>query len=306
MQKLIFGGASLSGKGGGYSFGDISESQAQSLLEKAYDFGFRVFDTAPIYGFGESERRIGKAFEKNREQVHIISKCGVDWHENGRVNMTNDPKIAIKMLEESLRRLNSDYIDFYLVHWPDAKVDIRYTYEALSKAKERGHIKSLGLCNTNLDDFQKAREIDEVKVVQSEFNLFNQKNFDFLKDFQDVWAQGWGTLDKGILSGRLTAKRQKEKDFDDSDCRKSAPWWKTSEVIPRIEKFERFQKVLKEYEVDPVSFSLQLGEHNVVPVDSLIAPKSISQLESSMSSLEIKIDSNVMKELKKEWESLED
>lgn len=238
---IAFGGAAISGEGGGYGFGDISENQAIDLLLEAYEGGIKIFDTAPIYGFGMSEIRMGKAFKNIREKVFLVSKCGVTWHENKRVDMNNDPAIAQKMLEQSLRDLNTDFIDLYMVHWPDARVDIRKTMEVLSKAKHQGKIKHIGLCNTNLDELNKAFEIDRVEVVQSEFNLFTNKFvseqlFPYLKE-KNISFMSWGTLDKGIITGRVDQNR---KTYDKSDCRSWAPWWKSAD---NSDKFEAMKKL---------------------------------------------------------------
>lgn len=238
---IAFGGAAISGEGGGYGFGNISEGDSIELLHEAYEGGIRIFDTAPIYGFGLSEQRMGKAFKNMREKVFLISKSGVTWHENKRVDMTNDPKITEKMLEQSLRDLNTDFIDLYMVHWPDARVDIRKTMEVLSKAKYQGKILHIGLCNTNLDELSKAFEIDRVEVVQSEFNFFTnlfvrQELFPFLRE-KNISFMSWGTLDKGILTGRVDEAR---KNFDKSDCRSWAPWWKNAD---NSEKFETMKKL---------------------------------------------------------------
>jgi len=156
---LAFGGAAISGEGGGYGFGDINENDSIELLNSAYDKGIRIFDTAPIYGFGLSEVRMGKAFKQTRDKVFIVSKSGVTWGENKRVDMTNDPVVTTKMLEQSLRDLQSDYIDLYMIHWPDTRVDIRRPLEVLAKAKHQGKIKHIGLCNTNIADLEKGSEI---------------------------------------------------------------------------------------------------------------------------------------------------
>lgn len=243
---LGFGGASISGEGGGYGFGEISQSNAISLLEESFDSGIRVFDTAPIYGFGESEKRIGLAFKKNREKVKIISKCGVTWHDNRRVNMTNDPATAKKMIEESLRTLDSEYIDLYMIHWPDKNVDIRKTMEVLSRAKDEGKIHHIGLCNTNIDECEKAFEVDKVEAVQSEFNFFNRDVvsdiFPYLKE-RNIDFMSWGTLDKGILTGRVHEKRT----FDKSDCRSWAPWWKSQKKDHKYKLAEKLKAIGEEH-----------------------------------------------------------
>ncbi|MBT5095728.1 MAG: hypothetical protein HOM21_15865, partial [Halobacteriovoraceae bacterium] len=225
---IAFGGAAVSGEGGGYGFGSIGEGEAISLLQQAFERGLRIFDSAPIYGYGLSEKRIGKAFKQNREEVFLVSKSGVDWHPNKRVNRCNDAAVTQKMLEQSLRDLDSDYIDLYMVHWPDEKVDIRVPMEVLAKAKLEGKIKHIGLCNTNTSDLEKAFEVDRIEVAQSQFHLLYrepQKNlFKFLND-NKMSFMSWGTLDKGVLTKRVDKKREQSKEYDDCDARRSAPWW---------------------------------------------------------------------------------
>jgi aryl-alcohol dehydrogenase-like predicted oxidoreductase len=170
LSRIVFGAASISGEGAGYGFGDISSNDSIDLLSYAYSEGINVFDTAPIYGFGESETRLGLAFEKIRDEVVICSKAGVGWHDNKRVNMSNEPKLIAKMFDESRRRLKSDYIDIYMIHWPDKNVDIRKSLEPLYKLKNQGAIKYIGLCNTHPSDLSLSQDID---FIQSEFNYFN-------------------------------------------------------------------------------------------------------------------------------------
>ena len=240
---LAFGGAAISGEGGGYGFGNITEIESIELLNKAFDLGVRIFDTAPIYGFGLSEVRMGKAFKQNRDKVFIVSKSGVTWGDNKRVDMSNDPLVTTRMLEQSLRDLQSDYIDLYMIHWPDARVDIRRPMEVLAKAKAQGKIKHIGLCNTTISDLDLALEIERIEVVQSEFNFFqngaSEALFPYLKK-HNMSFMSWGTLDKGILTGRVDEKRK----FDESDCRSWAPWWKNADNKPKFLAMKRIWPML--------------------------------------------------------------
>ena len=284
---IAFGGAAISGEGGGYGFGEISEGESIELLHKAFHDGIRIFDTAPIYGFGLSEVRMGKAFKNNREKVFLVSKSGVTWHENKRVDMTNEPVVAQKMLEQSLRDLNTDFIDLYMVHWPDARVDIRKTMEVLSKAKHQGKIKHIGLCNTNIDELNKAFEIDRVEVVQSEFNLFTNKFvktelFPYLNEKQ-ISFMSWGTLDKGIITGRVDEKR---KAYDKSDCRSWAPWWKDADNSAKFEAMKKLWPLLDEKHHTGLELALA---HNLSFPELSVAicgAKSVAQLDSLLKSLQ--------------------
>jgi len=282
-SPFAFGGAAISAEGGGYGFGKTVDP-AKELLNFAFDHGVRIFDTAPIYGFGHSENVLGEHFKKNRDQVKIISKSGVYWHDNQRVDMTNDPKITGKMLEDSLRRLQSDYIDLYMIHWPDAKVDIRRPMEVLSKAKNQGKIKHIGLCNTYPEDFKNASEVDLVEVVQSEHNIFHAPNPNMVETIKEneVSFMGWGTFDKGILTGRVNKKREQAKDYDADDCRKNAPWWQQSVVLEKCDKVELLKPIAEELGMELTELALRyLYSHDWHSV-TLMGAKSLKDWEQAL------------------------
>jgi len=281
---LAFGGASISGEGGGYGFGEMTENGALSLLNEAYDLGFTLFDTAPIYGFGLSEKRLGIAFRKNREKVFLVSKSGVTWHENKRVDMNNSPEVTRRMLEQSLKDLQSEYIDLYMIHWPDQKVDIRLPMEVLAKAKHEGKIRHIGLCNTYVDDLKKASEIEKIEAVQSSFSFFARQArdelFHYLKE-NDISFMGYGTLEKGILTKRVN----KQRIFDKADCRSWAPWWKNSDKDSKIEMVERLSPLVEK--TGHTMLELALGfvlSHEEVST-ALCGAKTSDQLQSLVKAL---------------------
>ncbi len=284
---LSFGGAAVSGQGGGYGFGDIKEEDAVSLLNYSFDRGIRIFDSAPVYGFGMSEYHIGKAFKQNREDVFITSKSGVTWHDSMRINMTNDPKITQKMLEQSLKDLASEYIDLYFIHWPDKHVDIRKPMEVLAKAQAEGKISHIGLCNTTSDDLSKAQEIGNVEVIQAEYNFFSRYDQEVLKavDKSNMGFMSYGTFDKGVLTKRVTAKRESHHEYDHSDCRRWAPWWKQVDRTQRflsVEKLERFLQV-RGYSLVEFALGFNLSHPQV---DSLLCGmRTHAQVDSVLEAL---------------------
>lgn len=294
---MAFGGASISGEGGGYGFGSISETEAIDLLHEAFDLGLRVFDSAPIYGFGLSEKRMGLAFKNNREKVCLISKSGVTWAENKRVDMTNDPQVCEKMLHQSLKDFNTDYIDLYMIHWPDERVDIRKPLEVLHKAKAQGKIRAIGLCNTNLDDLHKAMEIDQIEVVQSQFNLFEnaqpQSLFPYLKA-NDIDFMSWGTLDKGILTGSVN----KERKFEAVDCRSWAPWWKQTDFETRYNTLDKLKPLMSEYQVSGLELALHFNLSFEELTVAICGARNSKQLHGLVTALKRQIPKEFLQEVK--------
>lgn len=297
VTEIAFGGGAISGEGGGYGFGHVSDEDAISLLQEAHDRGINLFDTAPVYGFGLSEKRMGKAFLGKRDRVFIVSKGGIPWDDNKRLKLDNSPKVIQKMLEQSLKDLRTDYIDLYMIHWPDNNVDIRKPMEYLSKVKEEGKIRVIGLCNSFVEDINRACEIERVDVLQSEFNLFNSSAKDTLFDIireKKMGFMSWGTLDKGILTGRVTPERK----FDEVDARSWAPWWKNDDKTSKYKAMERINELLKETEHSglelALGFVLQFQEIST----ALCGVRNTEQLETAVKALKNLPDEDVLNEAK--------
>ena len=195
--------------------------------------------------------------------------------------MSNDIKTTQKMLDDSLRRLDSEYIDLYMVHWPDEKVDIRRTLEVLVKAKEQQKILHIGLCNTNEQELEKAKEVCEVEVLQSEFSIFNHTINEWEQSFSDQMSfMSWGTFDKGILTGRVDKKREQTKNYEQGDCRKSAPWWNQGVVLEKIEKYEKLKSLWEQLDVTSVEGAMSFNlSHDFCDI-LLMGAKSINDWDN--------------------------
>ena len=211
-----FGGGASAGDAGGYAYGAVSESEAIATLEHAYAKGIRLFDTAPCYGFGASEQRLGKALASHsaiRSQLVIVSKGGVTWKENKRLYTDNSPGNMRRMLEQSLKDLCTDYLDLYLIHWPDHRTPVEDTMETLMRAKEEGLIRAIGASNFGVEWFNRAQKVGPIEVLQNEFNAFNQHNaanlFPTVRE-KNLGFMSYGTIAKGLLAGTVKADRQYE------------------------------------------------------------------------------------------------
>lgn len=293
-----FGGGSISGTQGGYGYGDVSENEAISTLQHAYENGITLFDTAPIYGFGASEQRIGKALSGNsaiRKRITIVTKLGVDWDENKFTNVSNSPETIHRMLEKSLRDLQTDYIDVYMIHWPDANTPIELTMKTLSDYKRAGVIRAIGASNFDTDLISKANKVDRIEVLQSEFNAFNNTNakalFEYCKRTQTGFM-AYGPLAKGILSGRVT----KDRKYDTSDFRGQVSFVrKQAENLSSLQ--QRFLDLAKTCGFEPqvlaTAYVLSRAEASV----AIPGMKSVAQINSILPAVDAVIPQNILLEL---------
>jgi len=141
-------------------------------IQKAYDLGVNFFDVAPVYGLGHAESVLGKALKSlDRSSYLIASKCGLVWGEDKDVSVNLSKESIFKEIDESLQRLQTDYIDIYQIHWPDPDTDILETMEALAELKASGKIRHIGVTNFSLEELEKARTVAPVVSFQGLYNM---------------------------------------------------------------------------------------------------------------------------------------
>ncbi|WLR47201.1 aldo/keto reductase [Halobacillus litoralis] len=208
---------------GGWMWGGTDEEQSVKTIHSALDQGINLIDTAPAYGFGRSEEIIGKAVEQygRREDLLLATKAGIDWNEDSVFR--NDSKERIhKEVEDSLKRLKTDYIDIYQVHWPDPITPIHETAEALSYLYKQGKIRAIGVSNFSPKQMDTFREAAPLHTLQPPYNLFEReiesKTLPYVQD-HNITTISYGSLCRGLLSGKMSTKRE----FEGDDLRNNDP-----------------------------------------------------------------------------------
>lgn len=193
---------------GGYGWGNVQESELLDAISEALDKGVNFFDTADTYGLGQSERTLAKGLGERRKNVVIESKFGVRVG-NGKTVYDNSPEYIQTALEESLRRLNTDYIDIYTIHYRDGKTPIADVIGKLDELKAAGKIRHYGLSNIHGNEADELIPYAEKFVCcQDEFSLACRKNEADLFSLQSklhVTPMTWGSLGQGILTGKYGA-----------------------------------------------------------------------------------------------------
>lgn len=190
---------------GQYGWGEVQERPLLDAVAAALDRGINFFDTADTYGLGTSEKTLAKALGSRRNEVVIADKFGVRV-ENGCTFYDNSPEWIEKALTGSLKRLETDYIDLYQIHYRDHMTPIGEVVETLERMKEKGYIRYYGLSNIHRDDLEELKIYNGRFVsFQDEYSLACRKNEeDILKTREQlsITPMTWGSLGQGILTGK--------------------------------------------------------------------------------------------------------
>ena len=208
---------------GGWMWGGTDERESIQTIHAALDKGINLIDTAPVYGFGVSEEIVGKAIEErgHREKVIIATKVGVEWHD-GSVSRNSSPDRIRKEVQDSLRRLRTDYIDIYQVHWPDLAVPIEETARTMQDLFREGLIRAIGVSNYSTEQMNRFMSVSELHTVQSPYNLFERQiDRDVLPYVREknLSVFAYGPLCRGLLTGTM----QPDTKFTGDDLRQSDP-----------------------------------------------------------------------------------
>ena len=208
---------------GGWMWGGTDEAESVSTIRTALDHGINIIDTAPVYVFGRSEEIVGKAIAEGhlRSRVLIATKTGLEW-EGRRVFRNASRARILQEVEDSLRRLRTDYIDIYQVHWPDPLVTIEETAEAMHTLFEQGKIRAIGVSNFSVTQMERFRHVAPLHVLQPPYNLFERSiEADVLPYCRKnkIATFGYGALCRGLLSGRMRQNTV----FNGDDLRRTDP-----------------------------------------------------------------------------------
>jgi aryl-alcohol dehydrogenase-like predicted oxidoreductase len=230
---------------GGWMWGGTDEAESVATIRSALDHGINVIDTAPAYGFGRSEEIVGKAVAEGRlrSRVVIATKVGLEWRD-GQVFRNASAERIFHEIEESLRRLRTDHIDIYQVHWPDPRVEIEETAEAMSTLLRQEKIGAIGVSNFSVDQMERFRRVAPIHVLQPPYNLFERGIEADLLPYcarNQIATFGYGALCRGLLSGRMRADTV----FGGDDLRRSDPKFREprfAEYLAAVEQLDQLAR----------------------------------------------------------------
>jgi aryl-alcohol dehydrogenase-like predicted oxidoreductase len=231
METVNFPGTSLVGSRialgtwamGGWMWGGTDEAESIRTIHEALDRGITLIDTAPVYGFGHSEEIVGKALAVSgrRSRVLIATKVGLDWKDGQPFRNASRARI-VKEVEDSLRRLKTNEIDLYQVHWPDPKVPIEETAAAMAELYRSGKIRAIGVSNFTPAQMDAFRAVAPMHAAQPPYNLFERGIERDVLPYcvaRQIVTLAYGSLCRGLLTGQMSNATQ----FSGDDLRRQDP-----------------------------------------------------------------------------------
>jgi aryl-alcohol dehydrogenase-like predicted oxidoreductase len=228
---------------GGSEWGDVTDKNAVATCLSIFDRGINLIDTAPIYGHGHAEEIVGKALRQHgkREDLYIATKAGLEWN-NGGVFANSEPARLRQELEDSLRRLGTEYIDLYQIHWPDTALLIETAAAEFLKFYEEGKIRAIGVSNFSVEQMEAFRSIAPVHSNQPPYNLFERDIDAEVRPYcerNSIAVLTYSSLCRSMLGGLLTINTE----FPEGDIRRVDPKFQPprfAQYLAAVAKLDNF------------------------------------------------------------------
>ena len=201
--------------GGGY--GSIEEQEFSAAVHTALDQGITCFDTAEAYGFGASERSLAKALGDRRKDAVVVTKFGIGYKEAPNYRDSSRERVMVS-IEKSLKNLNTDYVDVYMVHWPDINTPFEETMRALDDIVQQGKARAIGISNFRREQIETSMTTRRVDVAQYCWNMFDRRMDQEILPYcreNNMGVMAYGSLAYGLLTGTFRA----DMSFDEGDWR---------------------------------------------------------------------------------------
>jgi aryl-alcohol dehydrogenase-like predicted oxidoreductase len=284
--SVIGFGAWATGKAG---WGDVKEEDSIKAIKKAVELGVNFFDTAPVYGLGESERIVGKALKDVREDVILATKCGLVWDEKGKIRKRNGKESILKEVDDSLRRLQTDYIDLYQVHWPDVNTPIKETMDALNEILASNKVKYVGVSNFSVEQMEEAKKYAPIISLQSQYSILQrdveQGEFSFVEE-NNMGFIPYSPIAQGLLTGKFS----RDTTFNKDDVRSFNPLFKEGVFERNLELVEKLKPIAAKYDrpLGQVAINWLLSKRAVSSV--ICGARNVSQVEENCRASEWKLE----------------
>ena len=274
------------GIGGAPFWNNEGDNKSIESIKISYENGINFFDTAPVYGFGHSEKLIGKALKSVRDKVVLATKCGLRWEKESLNSLRKDAsrKSILEEIDQSLRRLNTDWIDLYQVHWPDVETSQKETMETLLEIQNKGKIRYIGVSNYSAEQIQESLKYVKITSLQPEFSLLAreiEKDTVPLCLEKEIGIIAYSPLASGVLTG----KYDKNTKFKDWRSKGIIGTFTGEGFVENISKVDLLKEVAQEEEKTCGQIAINWVLRQPGLITALVGVKNSSQMEENLKAI---------------------
>ncbi len=285
--------------GGGWngSLGPQNESDSIPAIHAALDRGLNWIDTAALYGLGHSEEVVARAL-KGRTRPYVFTKCERVWDANGTIGACLKAQSIRRECEDSLRRLQSDVIDLYQIHWPEPDADIEEGWSELARLQQEGKVRYIGVSNFSVSQMQRAQAIAPITSLQPPYSIVTRDVEKEILPFASQKGIGvivYSPMSAGLLTGAMTHERVAR--FAAEDWRKNLPNFQEPLLSRNLRLVERLRDISNRHERTPGEVAIAWTLNNPAVTGAIVGFRSPKQVSGVIGAAEFRLRPSEMLEI---------
>src|SRR5882724_8378129 len=210
ITPIGIGAWAIGGDGWNGSMGPQNENDSIPAIHAALDHGLNWIDTAALYGLGHSEEVVARALKGRTPRPYVFTKCERIWDANGNIGASLKAETVRRECEDSLRRLQTDVIDLYQIHWPEPDQDIEEGWSELARLQKAGKVRYIGVSNFSVRQMQRAQAIAPISSLQPPYSIVTrtiEKEILPYAQANNIGVIVYSPMSAGLLTGSMTKER---------------------------------------------------------------------------------------------------
>jgi aryl-alcohol dehydrogenase-like predicted oxidoreductase len=299
ISVIGFGSWAIGGGGWASAWGNQGDELSVESVRVALDNGINFYDTAAVYGLGHSEEVIGKALKGDRDKVILATKCGLVWDENNTISKNGTYDSILREAEASLRRMGTDYIDLYQMHWPDTDVNApaEETMRAMDKLVQDGKVRYVGLSNYNVPLLEASLSVRHVDALQPPYSILRPAVEKEILPFcleKGIGVVAYSPLTSGLLSGNYTYDTK----FSDDDWR-SRNKAHTEDLKKNVDRVEKLKVIASRYDMTMPQLAIAYDLAHPALTSAIVGVRKPSHILSVLPAIDVTLDEATLAEIRK-------
>jgi len=290
LTAIGFGAWAIGGGNWEFAWGPQNDNESIAAIHRALDLGINWIDTAAIYGLGHSEEVVARALKTTSHKPLVFTKCSMRWHEDRSIYRSLKAKSLEEELEGSLRRLGVETIDLYQIHWPNPEAEIEEGWETLSRFKEQGKVRWIGVSNFNVEQMKRVEKIAPITSLQPPYSMLRpaiEKEILPHAQAQGVGVINYSPMVSGLLTGKMTAARVAALPSD--DWRKRAVEFNEPRLSRNLKLVELLREIGAGHGVEPGVVAVAWTLHHPAITAAIVGGRSPQQVEGLAPALEFRL-----------------
>ncbi len=268
--------------GGSWEFGWGPQDDAESVrtIHRALELGINWLDTAAVYGLGHSEEVCGRALKGRRDEVIVATKCGLRWDDAGNTFRDSRPASLRQEVEDSLRRLQTDVIDLYQIHWPDLKTPFEESWATLAEFVHEGKVRYLGVSNFSVEQIEICHAIHPVASLQPPYSLLRRDVEEELLPFcqqNGIGVVAYSPMESGLLTGRFDRSRLAPDDWRRAESRFREP-----ELSRNLAFVERLRPIAEAHGHTVAHLAVAWVLRHPAVTSAIVGARTVAQVDEMM------------------------